>query len=157
VLCTCAPSAHSIPRHFGSLVPCIPSAAALTSNASVYSKSSSSQALCPCHPRAPSSFLSAPPRAQESVGAAWLDLTHVRRPPSLPPRTYQSTPSRLAYTSSSFDVHHQTLCLRLRLITLFSLLLYMPYLAYVYSRAGHIINHPLTPGFLLQPAPPRSA
>jgi hypothetical protein len=50
----------------------------------------------PCHLLARTSFLPSAPRAQESVGAAWLDLAHVRRPPGLPPRIYQSTPPRLA-------------------------------------------------------------
>lgn len=73
-VCTCAPyCCCSIPRHLGCLVPCIPSAAALTTKLSVYSKSTPQQAslpFCPCHPRARSSFLPAPPRSQESVGAA---------------------------------------------------------------------------------------
>ena len=103
LLCTCAPYRCFIPRHLGYRVPCIPSAAALACEPSVYSKSTLhlSLALCPCNPLARTSFLPARPRAQESVGAAWLDLAHDRRPPGLPPRTYQSTPSRLAYSSSS--------------------------------------------------------
>lgn len=106
-VCTCAPyCCCSIPRHLGSLVPCILSASALTTKLSVYSKSTLQQALCPCHPRTRSSFLPAPPRAQESVGAAWLDLAQVRRTPGLPPRTYQSTPAPSTCSSSSLLRRH---------------------------------------------------
>ena len=119
-VCTCAPyCCCSIPRHLGSLVPCIPSAAALTTKLSVYSKSTPQQAFCPCHLRARSSFLPAPPRAQESVGAAWLDLAHVRRPPGLPLSTYQSTPAPETCSSSSLLRRHLEEALTRLLITFF--------------------------------------
>ena len=97
LVCTCAPyHTCSIPHHLASLIPCIPipSAAPPTTNLALDSEHR------PCHPLARTSFLPAPPRAQESVGAAWLDLAHVRRPPGLPPRTYQSSPAASSYSSS---------------------------------------------------------
>ena len=128
-VCTCAPyCCCSIPRHLGCLVPCILSAPALTTKLSVYSKSTPQHPTCPCHPRARSSFLPAPPRAQESVGAAWLDLAHVRRPPGLPLSTYQSTPAPETCSSSSLLRRHLEEALT-RPLT-FLLLLYMQCIAF---------------------------
>lgn len=60
----------------------------------------------PCAILARTSFLSALlPRAQELVGAAWLDLAHARRPPGLPARlvhiTLDSPESALFFFSFS--------------------------------------------------------
>ena len=65
-VCTCAPyCCYSIPRHLGSLVPCIPSAAAPTAKLSVYSESTS--ATSPTSMSSSGAYLISP-RSSTSTG-----------------------------------------------------------------------------------------
>ena len=82
-VCTCAPyCCCSIPRHLGCLVPCIPSAPALTTKLSVYSKTV--HAILARVPLLEHRSLSAPPGLTLHTSAARLAcrLVHINpRPP----------------------------------------------------------------------------
>lgn len=98
----------------------------------------------PCHPLARTSFLLARPRAQEPVGAAWLDLAQ-GPPPAWLAASYITTPpaARLLTLSSSFAGRH------------LEGLSYLPSQASLYMQCTHHHHHhPVYSRLCIHPSPP---